>query len=130
MRLAPAKPWFQPRTGTRPNSWRKSGACWCPSVIPRPSPARWWAYSPMRRAVLPVPNISEDYCTDDNARAFILAVLLDELEEQPARARTLATTYGAFLNHAFDPQKNRFHNHLSFDRHWLDEQGSEDSHAR
>jgi len=44
--------------------------------------------------------------------------------------RTLATTYGAFLNHAFEPETKRFHNHLSFDRHWLDEQGSEDSHAR
>jgi glycosyltransferase involved in cell wall biosynthesis len=83
-----------------------------------------------QHAILTVPNFSEGYCTDDNARAFILAVLLDELEEQPARVRTLATTYGAFLNHAFDPKTKRFHNHLSFDRHWLDEQGSEDSHAR
>jgi hypothetical protein len=77
-----------------------------------------------------VPNFSEGYCTDDNARAFILAVLLDEMEEEPASVRTLATTYAAFLHHAFDPKTKRFHNHLSFDRHWLDEQGSEDCHAR
>ncbi|HEV3278068.1 MAG TPA: glycosyltransferase family 4 protein [Terriglobia bacterium] len=83
-----------------------------------------------QHAILTVPNFSEGYCTDDNARAFILAVLLDELEEQPERVRTLGTTYAAFLNHAFDPNTRRFHNHLSFDRHWLDEQGSEDSHAR
>jgi glycosyltransferase involved in cell wall biosynthesis len=83
-----------------------------------------------QHAIFTVPNFSEGYCTDDNARAFILAVLLDELEEQPERVRTLATTYAAFLNHAFDPKTKRFHNHLSFDRHWLDEQGSEDSHAR
>jgi len=44
--------------------------------------------------------------------------------------RTLATTYAAFLHHAFDPKTKRFHNHLSFDRRWLDEQGSEDSHGR
>jgi len=44
--------------------------------------------------------------------------------------RTMATTYAAFLHHAFDPKTKRFHNHLSFDRRWLDEQGSEDSHAR
>jgi hypothetical protein len=43
--------------------------------------------------------------------------------------RTLATTYAAFLHHAFDPKTKRFHNHLSFDRRWLDEQGSEDCHA-
>jgi glycosyltransferase involved in cell wall biosynthesis len=83
-----------------------------------------------QHAIFTVPNFSEGYCTDDNARAFILAVLLDELEEQPERVRTLGTTYAAFLNHAFDPQTGRFHNFLSFDRHWLDERGSEDSHAR
>ena len=40
--------------------------------------------------------------------------------------RTLATTCAAFLHHAFDTQTKRFHNHMSFDRRWLDEQGSED----
>jgi len=55
--------------------------------------------------------------------------LLDELEEEPA-VRPLATTYAAFLCHAFDRKTKRFHNHLSFDRRWLDEQGSEDCHAR
>lgn len=83
-----------------------------------------------QHAIFTVPNFSEGYCTDDNARAFILAVLLDELEYEPERARTLATTYAAFLNHAFDLKTKRFHNHLSFDRRWLDEQGSEDCHAR
>jgi glycosyltransferase involved in cell wall biosynthesis len=83
-----------------------------------------------QHAILTVPNFSEGYCTDDNARAFILAVLLDELEEEPERARTLATTYAAFLHHAFDLGSKRFHNHLSFDRRWLDERGSEDCHAR
>ena len=46
-----------------------------------------------QHALFTVPNFSEGYCTDDNARAFILAVLLDELEEEPDRMRTLATTY-------------------------------------
>src|SRR5205814_6930996 len=81
-------------------------------------------------AIFTVPNFSEGYCTDDNARAFILAVLLDEMEEEPENVRTLATTYAAFLHHAFDPKTKRFHNRLSFDRRWLDEQGSEDSHGR
>jgi hypothetical protein len=44
--------------------------------------------------------------------------------------RTLATTYAAFLHHAFDLKVKRFHNHLSFDRRWLDDLGSEDCHAR
>src|SRR5881296_1228482 len=83
-----------------------------------------------QHAIFTVPNFSKGYCTDDNARGFILAVLLDEMEEEPERVRTLATTYAAFLNHAFDLKKRRFHNHLSFDRRWLDEQGSEDCQGR
>jgi hypothetical protein len=83
-----------------------------------------------QHAILTVPNFSEGYCTDDNARAFILSVLLDELKEEPARIRTFSTTYAAFLNYAFDNKTKRFHNFLSFDRRWLDEQGSEDCHAR
>jgi len=76
------------------------------------------------------PNLSEGYCTDDNARALILAVLLLQMEEAPPRLNGLATTYAAFLNDAFDPKTARFHNFLSADRRWLDEQGSEDSHGR
>jgi glycosyltransferase involved in cell wall biosynthesis len=83
-----------------------------------------------QHAIFSVPNFSEGYCTDDNARAFILTVLLDELEEEPECVRKLATTYAAFLHHAFNLKTKRFHNHLSFDRRWLDEQGSEDCHGR
>jgi glycosyltransferase involved in cell wall biosynthesis len=83
-----------------------------------------------QHAIFSVPNFSEGYCTDDNARAFILAVLLDELGEDPQGARALATTCAAFLQHAFDRQTKRFHNHMSFDRRWLDEYGSEDCHGR
>ena len=83
-----------------------------------------------QHAIFGVPNFSEGYCTDDNARAFILAVLLDELGEEPERLRGMATTCAAFLHHAFDSQTKRFHNHMSFDRHWLDAQGSEDSQGR
>jgi glycosyltransferase involved in cell wall biosynthesis len=83
-----------------------------------------------QHAVFSVPNFSEGYCTDDNARAFILAVLLSELGEEPEPVRTLATTSAAFLHYAFNLKTKRFHNHLSFDRRWLDEQGSEDSHGR
>jgi glycosyltransferase involved in cell wall biosynthesis len=83
-----------------------------------------------QHAIFTVPNFSEGYCTDDNARAFILAVLLSELGEEPERVRALATTYAAFLHHAFDLRVKRFHNHLSFDRRWLDEQGSEDCQGR
>lgn len=83
-----------------------------------------------QHATFSVPNFSEGYCTDDNARAFILTVMLDELREEPGHVCALATTYAAFLQHAFMPARKRFHNHMSFDRHWVDDQGSEDCHAR
>ncbi len=83
-----------------------------------------------QHAIFSIPNFSEGYCTDDNARAFMLAVLLGELEEEPDLVRSVATTCAAFLHHAFDTETKRFHNHMSFDRRWLDEQGSEDCHGR
>ncbi|MBZ5609212.1 MAG: glycosyltransferase family 4 protein [Acidobacteriia bacterium] len=83
-----------------------------------------------QHAIFGVPNFSEGYCTDDNARAFILAVLLGELGEEPESLLSVATTSAAFLQHAFDTQSKRFHNHLSFERGWLDERGSEDCHGR
>src|SRR5437016_3092603 len=50
--------------------------------------------------------------------------------DDPERVRGEATTCAAFLNHAFDAKAKRFHNHMSFDRRWLDDKGSEDCHGR
>ncbi len=83
-----------------------------------------------QHAAFSVPKFSEGQCTDDNARAFVLAMLLGELGEDSEAVRGLATTSAAFLHHAFNAETKRFHNHLSFDRRWLDEQGSEDSQGR
>ena len=83
-----------------------------------------------QHATYSVPNFSEGYCTDDNARALILTVMLEELGEESVRVRSLATTYAAFLYHAFDPASKRFRNFMSFDRKWLETQGSDDSYGR
>ena len=83
-----------------------------------------------QHAKFTVPSFSQGYCTDDNARALIVAVLLSQLEETPKRVRALATIYAAFLHYAFDPKTARFHNFLGIDRCWLDGQGSEDCHGR
>jgi glycosyltransferase involved in cell wall biosynthesis len=82
----------------------------------------------LQHAVLAVPNPNEGYTTDDNARALIAAVKLEELA-QPGAAE-LATRYMAFLWHAFNPAAGRFRNFMGYDRHWLETVGSEDSHAR
>jgi glycosyltransferase involved in cell wall biosynthesis len=83
-----------------------------------------------QHAIFSIPNFSEGYCTDDNARAFILSVLLGELGEDPELVRNVAGSSAAFLYHAFDSESQRFHNHMSFDRRWLDVHGSEDCQGR
>jgi glycosyltransferase involved in cell wall biosynthesis len=83
-----------------------------------------------QHAIFSIPNFSEGYCTDDNARAFILSVLIGELGEESDQIQTVANTSAAFLYHAFDTQTKRFHNHMSFDRRWLDDRGSEDCQGR
>lgn len=85
----------------------------------------------LQHSVSIVPNYSEGYATDDNARALIFTTLLDEIAPD-AKQKTdkLATRYLAFLLYAFNPELGRFRNFLSFDRHWLEDCGSEDSHGR
>ena len=77
-----------------------------------------------------IPNFAEGYCTDDNARALLLTVLLEDLGQGGTQVHRLATTYAAFLQAAFDRGRRRFRNFLDFDRRWLEEVGSEDCHGR
>jgi hypothetical protein len=92
-----------------------------------------------QHAVFTVPNYDEGYTTDDNARALIVSVQLEEVgtvarteAEHRAliRVQELGNRYLAFLWHAFNPEKGRFRNFMSYDRRWLEEAGSEDSHGR
>jgi glycosyltransferase involved in cell wall biosynthesis len=82
-----------------------------------------------QHASFTVPNFAEGYCTDDNARALVLALMLQKLGHGSPRLGAQAATYAAFLNHAFDRKRGRFRNFMSFDRHWLEEVGSEDCHG-
>jgi len=68
------------------------------------------------------------YCTDDNARALIAAVHAARL----GRDEVLAPLerYAAFLCHAFDRDAGRFRNFMGYDRRWLEDVGSDDSHGR
>jgi len=76
-----------------------------------------------------VPDRSHGYCTDDNARALLVACALCKPGEQ-SLSEALAGRFAAFLQHAWNRDYGRFRNFLGFDRHWLEEQGSEDSHGR
>jgi glycosyltransferase involved in cell wall biosynthesis len=79
-----------------------------------------------QHASFTVPNFAEGYCTDDNARALVLALMLNKLGHGSPQLATRAATYAAFLNHAFDRQQGRFRNFMNFERRWLEEVGSED----
>ena len=85
----------------------------------------------LQHAVYSVPNYSEGYTTDDNARALIAAILMEQLGVTAASASAkLASCYLAFLWHAFNPATGRFRNFLSYERQWHEAEGSEDSHGR
>jgi glycosyltransferase involved in cell wall biosynthesis len=86
----------------------------------------------LQHAIFSVPNTSEGYTTDDNARALVVSTLLDE---SPAngpggRLANLSYRYLAFLWLAFNQSNGRFRNFLSYDRRWLEDIGSDDSHGR
>jgi len=86
-----------------------------------------------QHAICHVPRYSEGYCVDDNARALILTTQLEEerpgAEERELLSR-LGDVYVSFLWDSFNPEYGRFRNFMSHSRQWLEETGSEDSHAR
>ena len=84
----------------------------------------------IQHAVYDVPNLDEGYCTDDNARALTLVVMLEELGVMNAWLDRAVATYAAFLGHAFDRRSGRFRNFLGFDHRWRDERGSDDCLGR
>lgn len=84
----------------------------------------------LQHARFSIPNRRDGYCTDDNARALLLTVLLEQTGDDSPEVRLLASRYAAFINDAFVPSVGRFHNFMGFDRRWLDETGSEDCLGR
>jgi glycosyltransferase involved in cell wall biosynthesis len=85
----------------------------------------------LQHAVFSVPNYGEGYSIDDNARALIVTTLLEQLGMTSlSESAKLASRYLAFLWHAFNPAVGRFRNFLSYERRWLETEGSEDSHGR
>ena len=85
----------------------------------------------LQHATFTVPNYGEGYTTDDNARALILAILVEELEgTESAGIEKLASRYLAFVGHAFNPENARFRNFLTYERKWTEAAGSEDCHGR
>ena len=82
-----------------------------------------------QHAIYTIPDRDHGYCTDDNARALVAALRYYD-QTRDDSALPLVSVYLAFLHGAFNTDTQRFRNFMSFDRQWLEESGSEDSHAR
>ena len=82
-----------------------------------------------QHAVHCVPDRSHGYCVDDNARALLLACALNSPGEQRL-PEVLTARFAAFVQHAWNPDAKRFRNFMGFNRCWLEDMGSEDSHGR
>jgi len=75
------------------------------------------------------PDRDHGYCTDDNARALIVAAMTWTLF-QDERVLPLISRYLSFLAFAQIPDTGRFRNFMSYDRRWLERDGSDDSQGR
>ncbi|MBN2067956.1 MAG: glycosyltransferase [Candidatus Diapherotrites archaeon] len=75
-----------------------------------------------------VPCFKTGYTTDDNARALVAVLWLKGFFPK-AQIEELAIRYLAFI-HYCQKEDGTFHNHVSFDRRFLDEQGSWDCFGR
>jgi glycosyltransferase involved in cell wall biosynthesis len=85
----------------------------------------------LQHASFSVPRYEDGYCLDDNARALLLTVLLEDQGTDDGKAvRALVSRYLAFVSHAFDREAGRFRNFMSYSRRWVEACGSEDSHGR
>jgi glycosyltransferase involved in cell wall biosynthesis len=86
----------------------------------------------LQHAIYSVPNANEGYTTDDNARALMVSIHLDEDPGYEGRQElvNLPNRYLSFLWLAFNNDTGRFRNFLGYDRRWLEGVGSDDSHGR
>jgi glycosyltransferase involved in cell wall biosynthesis len=83
----------------------------------------------IQHAVHSVPDRAHGYCVDDNARALLFASSLPNSDETYL-PDSITTRFAAFVQHAWNPDTRRFRNFMSYNRRWLEESGSEDSHGR
>ncbi|MCH8251897.1 MAG: glycosyltransferase family 4 protein [Planctomycetes bacterium] len=82
-----------------------------------------------QHAIYATPNRIHGYCTDDNARSLLVSAMTWSLFRDDAAVKPL-TDYLSFLHFALPAGGGRFRNFMSYDRRWLDENGSDDCQGR
>jgi len=85
----------------------------------------------LQHATHTIPDRVHGYCTDDNARALMVAAMGRKyLISGGMDFDYLSSQYLSFLQYAFNVEKGRFRNFMTYAREWTEEVGSEDAHGR
>jgi glycosyltransferase involved in cell wall biosynthesis len=85
----------------------------------------------LQHATHTVPDRGHGYCTDDNARALMVAAMGREYLDTSGKCfDSLCSQYLSFLLHSFNDKNGRFRNFMTYERQWTEETGSEDAHGR
>jgi len=85
----------------------------------------------LQHATHTIPDRVHGYCTDDNARALMVAAMGRKyLVSGGMDFDYLSSQYLSFLQYAFNVEKGRFRNFMTYARQWTEEVGSEDAHGR
>lgn len=82
----------------------------------------------LQHAIHFVPDRRHGYCIDDNARALMLVHSLPARAQDQAERRALS--FASFVQHGWNADAGVFRNFMSYDRGWLEAEGSEDSNGR
>jgi hypothetical protein len=83
----------------------------------------------LQHALYATPDRRHGYCTDDNARAMIVSAMAWTLFKDEAVLPKLHI-FLSFLHFAYDTETGRFRNFMSYERQWLEKDGSDDCQGR
>jgi glycosyltransferase involved in cell wall biosynthesis len=85
----------------------------------------------LQHANYTIPDRIHGYCTDDNARALLVAAMgQNYLSTNVLGLDFLSGHYLGFLLYAYNEKTGRFRNFMTYSRQWTEEIGSEDAHGR
>jgi len=85
----------------------------------------------LQHANYTIPDRTHGYCTDDNARALLVAAMGQKyLPTGGLGLDFLCGHYLGFLLYAYNEKDGRFRNFMTYSRQWMEEVGSEDAHGR
>jgi glycosyltransferase involved in cell wall biosynthesis len=85
----------------------------------------------LQHANYTIPDRTHGYCSDDNARALLVAAMGQKyLPTNGLGLDFLSGHYLGFLLYAYNEDNGRFRNFMNYSRQWMEETGSEDAHGR